>query len=209
MHEYFKSISKRVNEKEISKIVELERIYLNWKKSLSFNDFRLFIDIIEKEKRFFMKNLGNFPQSFGRLRSVAFEEYIFYFLKNIFTNYSEISILWDPKIRIKYPIEYYISPDFVVTYNKRYIMFVETKIEIDSQRMKAAMMDYFILKKNYLNSMNILFFLKLDGDAKLVSLAEAFSFDYVVDLREFSEEKLKDFKEYIHRNIAINRDQEK
>lgn len=197
---------KRIRNKELEKrekevINDVEDAYVKWKKSLSFYDFLVFLDKIHSNESIIMKNLGGFPQSYGRFRAIAFEEFIFDFLKKIFSDKEDIIIYWNTNVVIKIPIDYYLRPDFTIIRNGRNIVFVEAKIEVDSQRIKSTTLDYLILKKNYSNTLNVLIYHTLDGDRKLIELARHLSFDYIICLKENSDEELKIFREWLYRSI--------
>ena len=108
--------------------VKLLKDYQGWSRSLEWNYFQDFMEIVEVEG----SKLG-LPQYYGKLRAVALEEYIYNMLLK-----AGFKPLWKPIIKIG---ELKITPDIIVGEKV-----VECKVELDASRLKVALGEYLLLK---------------------------------------------------------------
>jgi len=186
----------RLSEEDLKVILKVKDLYKKWRSTLSFHDFIKFLNVLELNRKFIRNRIGGFPQSYGRLRAIAFEEYIYYYLRKLTSESRNLRILWDEKIPIKAPVNYTLRPDFTILRDKEPIFFIEAKIEIDSQRIKSTLLDFILLKMNYPKALNVLIYYLLDGDEKLIELASRISLNFILDASSDYKSKFGSFEEW-------------
>lgn len=175
----------------------LKTQYEKWTRTLALKDFLEFNETIKANKA----EIG-VAQFFGKFRAYSFEEYVYRLLKE--------------KIQIKKPLELFWSGKCLVWQNdsRSYVMefdvaigvekdgFVDpvvifdTKIELDSSRLKTALGSFVMLKRWKPNVKCLIAYVKRELDDSLLELA----MNWADGIFQFSyDNQAKTFTDYVAR----------
>ncbi|MEM3626804.1 MAG: hypothetical protein QXZ25_02135 [Candidatus Bathyarchaeia archaeon] len=144
-----------INELCLSKIAEkrllggkLKTQYEDWTKTLNLKDFASFNEAINRNK-----NAIGAAQFFGKFRAYAFEEYIYRLLQSKVRIPKPLQVFWGEKCLVWRKNEKEYAVEFDISIGKKIKSFVEpvivfdSKIELDSARLKTALASFVILKR--------------------------------------------------------------
>jgi hypothetical protein len=126
---------------------QLKTKYEEWTKTLSLKDFSYFNEVIKKNK-----NAIGSAQFFGKFRAYAFEEYIYRLLQTKVRIPKPLQVFWGEECLVWRNDGKEYAMEFDVSVGKKTKSFVEpvvvldSKIELDSARLKTALASFIILK---------------------------------------------------------------
>ncbi|MEM3703571.1 MAG: hypothetical protein QXX79_04020 [Candidatus Bathyarchaeia archaeon] len=125
----------------------LQLQYEIWTKTLALNDFLDFNKIIMENK-----NEIGAAQFFGKFRAYAFEEYVYRLLKEKACFNKTLKLFWGERCLVwhkngkKYALEFDLSVGEKIGEAVDPTIVFETKVELDSARLKTVLASFVILK---------------------------------------------------------------
>ncbi|MGC9095000.1 MAG: hypothetical protein ACP5IM_05270 [Candidatus Bathyarchaeia archaeon] len=180
---------------------ELKQRYKRWLETLNLQDFLLFIETI-KENR---EKIG-VPQFFGKFRAYAFEEYVYRLIATRVAIPKSLQLFWGEKCTVLRENGNVYAMEFDVSIGKKAENFVdplmvfETKVELDSARLKTALASFILLKQWNPKAKCILVYLIRDVDTALLRLAK----QWADGMFHFSSKKgeLDCFVEFVNKSLS-------
>jgi len=158
---------------------ELLKSYKRWKRSLRVDEFMDFIDLIQvRWKDVIMSVLGGLPQMIGQFRAYSLEEYVYDLLTGkLGLNKGDFKTLWNEKIEVwrttkEKKITYSTALDLAVLRRDKPIIALECKIDVDAPRLKAAMLNFMLLKMMDESIKTALIYVNWNADEILKRVAE-------------------------------------
>ena len=162
--------SKNVNKRSLGN--KLKKQYNEWTKTLVLQDFLTFNETIQKNKA----EIG-VAQFFGKFRAYTFEEYIYRLLQAKIRIPEPLQLFWGERCIVwrksgkEYVMEFDVSigmkkNDFVEP-----VIVLDTKVELDSARLKTALASFAILKHWNPKTTCLLVYMIKEVDSSFLELA--------------------------------------
>ncbi|MGQ9625018.1 MAG: hypothetical protein ACUVUF_06295 [Candidatus Bathycorpusculaceae bacterium] len=152
--------------------LKLKAQYTAWVRTLNLQDFLTFNKTIEENKT----QIGA-AQFFGKFRAYSFEEYVFRLLQSKIQIPKTLQLFWGEKCLVWQKDEKRYAMEFDISIGKRKGLFVEpkvvfdTKIELDSARLKTALASFAIIKEWNKRAKGILVYAFKELDSAFLELA--------------------------------------
>ena len=171
--DYIKGLcsSKRAEQQALGR--KLQAQYERWRKTLALEDFLKFNEAIMANKA----KIG-VAQFFGKFRAYTFEEYVYRLLKEKVSFQKPLEVFWGEKCLVWQNTEKNYAIEFDISIGRKTGEFVDpavvfdTKVELDSARLKTALASFAILKSWKPEVKCILVYVVKDLDNTLLDLAK-------------------------------------
>lgn len=164
-------LSVKASNRVLGKTLQLK--YEQWAKTLALKDFLDFNNSIMENKA----EIG-VAQFFGKFRAYAFEEYVYRLLKERVRINDNLKLFWGDKCIVWGKNSERYAMEFDISIGKKIDGFVEptivfdTKIELDSARLKTALASFVMLKSWKPKAKCVLVYVMRDLDETLLRLAK-------------------------------------
>lgn len=164
---------------------ELLKQYRKWRQTLALSDFyTFFTSINERYKSVILRVLRGFPQLIGQFRAFALEEYIRELLVRR-VGIPENRMFWNHDIVIWRSPTYGVKTakfDLVIGdhYRQRTVprILVEAKIDVDAQRLRAAILAFLLARRQYPRASTFLIYIFWNADPIWFEMAST-AFDHI------------------------------
>lgn len=179
LYESEKKTQQKVGEK-------LKAQYEKWTRTLALKDFLEFADYIKTNR-----NEIGVAQFFGKFRAYSFEEYVYRLIKEKIHIKKPLKLFWGEKCQVwqnkgkNYAVEFDISIGMKKDMFVDPAMVFDTKIELDSSRLKTALASFAMLKKWKPDVKCAIVYVIRDLDSSLLELA----MNWTDGIFQFSHEK--------------------
>lgn len=182
--------------------VKLQKLHERWMKTLKLNHFLEYLDEIQANSRIIQEALGGLPQMIGQFRSYSLEQFIILNLSKITPD--SMRICWNEDIPIWHS-GYSMKFDVYITPKEKLkpIVAVEAKIDVDAPRLKAAILNFLLLKKIYPYCKCLLVYVNWNASQQLMEISQI----ALDGIYEFSWRKnmLENFLSNVNKDIQANR----
>jgi len=188
--DYINELCISINEEKKTLGKNLKTQYNKWIKTLAIEDFLTFIKTIKNNKA----KIG-VAQFFGKFRAYAFEEYIYRLLNAKISIPNYLQLFWGEKCLVwskggeEYVMEFDISIGRKMEHYVEPVVVFDSKVELDSSRLKTALASFIILKNSNLTTRCFLVYVEKMVDETLLRIASnwvdgIFQFNLENDERE-------------------------
>jgi hypothetical protein len=180
--DYIRALSSSSNTKKQLLGNKLNSQYLKWTETLNLQDFLTFNETIQKNKA-----LIGAAQFFGKFRAYAFEEYIYRLLQTKINIPKPLELFWGEKCLVyeSYTMEFDIAIGAKTNLFVDPTMVFDTKVELDSARLKTALASFAILKNWNSKAKCFLIYIVKELDHAFLELAS----QWIDGIFQFSIEK--------------------
>ncbi len=164
-------LSKKGTRRALGNLLLLK--YEKWMKTLALKDFLDFNDAIMENR-----NEIGAAQFFGKFRAYAFEEYVYRLLKEKVCINKPLELFWGEKCPIGSVDGEIYAIEFDISIGEKAEGFVEpaivfdTKVELDSARLKTALASFTMLKHWSPKAKCVLIYVARELDETLLKLAK-------------------------------------
>ena len=182
-----------------------KKYYLKTVTHSQVSDLLSFLDLIDKHANAIGEVLTKHPQARGRFRAYLLEEFVYKLAKDTIRNVSNADIYWDKEYPVyeyeEHPAKYYkISSDISIEINGVPKAFIEVKVDVDAQRLKASLFTMLLLKSKYNSARFALVYVNRQVDKNLLKLAKKVILDEIFEFKNQSE--VERFKKWLLSNLS-------